>query len=130
MCKKQTVLRLPLPPSANTYYRRAGTWIHISSKGREFAKQVLECVRCQRGHQPIEGPVAVGIVLFFPTKRICDIDNRIKPLLDALTKAGVWFDDSQVRELRVVDSGKTVKGGECVVTIEELKSKGESNVRN
>lgn len=39
---------------------------------------------------------AVAVVLHFNSKRKCDIDNRIKPLLDALTACGIWGDDSQV----------------------------------
>lgn len=39
---------------------------------------------------------AVAVVLHFNSNRKCDIDNRLKPLLDALTACGVWDDDAQV----------------------------------
>jgi hypothetical protein len=49
---------------------------------------------------PIAGPVIVDIRLYRP-RRIGDIDGPLKPLLDALTHAGLWLDDSQVEQLRV-----------------------------
>lgn len=37
----------------------------------------------------------------WPDLRKRDIDGPVKPLMDALTAAGVWDDDSQVRQLLV-----------------------------
>lgn len=44
--------------------------------------------------KPIKGQVSVTIGLTSPTKRLYDIDNRIKPVLDLIVKAGVIEDDS------------------------------------
>lgn len=110
-------LTLPFPPSANTYYRRAGHHIHISDKGRAFAQAVHNAVLVQIGKPSArDGRLSVSVTLCAPDKRKRDIDNSIKPLFDALTKAGVWIDDSQV-DLLTVRRGDVVKGGLCYVVI-------------
>ncbi|NBW23084.1 MAG: RusA family crossover junction endodeoxyribonuclease, partial [Caulobacteraceae bacterium] len=38
---------------------------------------------------------------FPPDKRKRDLDNVLKSLLDALTHANVWDDDSQIDDLRI-----------------------------
>ena len=70
--------------------------------------------------QAPEGMLEVGIDLFAPNKRKYDTDNRIKPVLDALTKSGVWVDDWVVA--RVMAERKCiVKGGMCRVFVSEYK---------
>lgn len=51
------------------------------------------------------GRVRVVIRVLFPDRRRRDLDNLIKPLLDALTHGGAWEDDSQVKDLHIVESG-------------------------
>jgi len=63
-------------------------------------------------------------MLFMPDRRKRDIDNTLKALLDALTHAGVWLDDSQVVDLRIRKS--PTLGGFVSVIIEEL-STGDNN---
>ncbi|MCV5079210.1 RusA family crossover junction endodeoxyribonuclease, partial [Escherichia coli] len=49
--------------------------------------------------KPTSAPASVEIVLFPPDNRIRDLDNYNKALFDALTHAGVWEDDSQVKRM-------------------------------
>ncbi|EOC3440315.1 RusA family crossover junction endodeoxyribonuclease, partial [Escherichia coli] len=51
--------------------------------------------------KPTSAPASVEIVLFPPDNRIRDLDNYNKALFDALTHAGVWEDDSQVKRMLV-----------------------------
>ena len=44
------------------------------------------------------GPVQVEAHFYRATKGRVDLDNLLKAVLDAATEAGVWVDDSQVRE--------------------------------
>ena len=67
-----------------------------------------------------EGPVRVTLVAYPPDKRKRDVcDNLLKCLLDSLTHAGVWEDDSQVDELAVI-RGDVVRGGKIELTVESL----------
>ena len=46
-----------------------------------------------------EKDVVLEMTLFPPDRRKRDIDNTFKSLLDALTHAKVWNDDSQVKKI-------------------------------
>lgn len=57
---------------------------------------------------PLEGPLTVGIIITAERPKTSkltaprwDIDNGAKAVMDAMTKAGVWHDDSQVEFLAV-----------------------------
>jgi crossover junction endodeoxyribonuclease RusA len=52
-----------------------------------------------------------------PDKRRRDLDNILKALLDGLTHSGVWGDDSQVVDLRIVKA--PTLGGMVKVNISE-----------
>ncbi len=117
------ILHLPWPPSMNHYWRTrvvgtaktAFASTYISKEGKAFQEAVIEAVAAA-GHSEamIDGRLCVSIRLHQPDRRKCDIDNRIKPLLDALTAARIWNDDSQVDRLRV-DRGEIRKGAPCCV---------------
>jgi crossover junction endodeoxyribonuclease RusA len=47
------------------------------------------------------GPVKVDIAYTQPDRRIRDLDNLAKAVLDSLTHAGAWEDDAQVHDLHV-----------------------------
>jgi crossover junction endodeoxyribonuclease RusA len=96
---------LPYPPSVNTYWRHpsrgplAGRHL-ISQEGRDYRTAV--CAYVAEGQtKPVTGPLAVDIEAFFPDRRRRDLDNILKSLLDSLTHAGVWEDDSQITDLRI-----------------------------
>lgn len=116
-------IEIPYPPTTNTYYRRAGRVIHISAKGRAFQKQVSQLVAEQHpGHQPITDRVGVKVMLNPPDRRRRDLDNVAgKALFDALTKAGVWADDCQIKRI-VAEMGDPVPGGAATVEISALES--------
>lgn len=68
----------------------------------------------------ISSGVAVSVTLHAPDKRRRDLDNfGGKALLDALTHAGVWLDDSQVRRLSM-EWGENVSCGKAVVQIRRI----------
>ena len=118
------VLELPFPPSVNHYWRsvRIGkaTRTLISAPGREFRNQVEQTVMAERKALGIDSGVAVAVTLHAPDNRRRDLDNfGGKALLDALTHAGVWQDDSQVRRLSM-EWGKNIRGGKAVVEIRRL----------
>lgn len=113
-------LELPWPPSINHYWRRHGHVIHVSTAGTRFARLVALAVRSQFASAPIDMPVAILIEAWAATKRSWDVDNRIKPLLDALTRAELWRDDSVVRDCRIVDRGRC-RGGRVVLHVRPIR---------
>lgn len=52
--------------------------------------------------------------------RIRDLDNYNKALFDALTHAGVWEDDSQVKRM-LVEWGPVIPKGKVEITISKFE---------
>lgn len=126
--QREISFELPWPPSVNHYWRNVVVGRHartlISADGRAYKRNVGQAVLeqtigRQRKHNPFMGHVHVVLTLYPPDRRQRDIDNSIKAVLDALTSAKVWRDDSQVDELHVTRS-KVVQGGKAVVRIVEV----------
>jgi len=99
---------LPWPPTVNTYWRHKVTGrlatVYISAEGKAYRKAVnywvMEAAMVQR-YLKQTGPLRVEIEAFPPDRRKRDLDNVLKSLLDSLTHAGVWEDDSQIQDLRI-----------------------------
>lgn len=113
-------LTLPLAPTINHYYLQKGHRKFIGPKGHKFRQEVAEIVAAA-GHPTIEGRVALFASVYPANKIRQDIDNRAKPLQDALTHAGVWLDDSQV-DLLVMARQSVVKGGQMKIIIMEISN--------
>lgn len=98
-------IHLPYPPSVNRYWRhlRSGPMagrVLVSAEGRGYREEVAAKARAQ-ALQRSEGRLRVSVYLVPGDRRRRDIDNPLKSLLDALTYAGAWADDSQIRRLEV-----------------------------
>ena len=110
---------LPFPPSVNTYWRRVGNKTLLSEAARTYRKRVLARLRYVR-FVPFDGPVKVIITFRPPDRRVRDLDNLPKGLLDALKYAGVYADDSQVRHLDMCLAATVQKGGASLVTVTSM----------
>lgn len=82
-------LTLPLPPTMNAYWRHVGRRVLVSAAGRRFRERCATAAMAQRARRH-EGEVSVRGTVYM-ARAGCDLDNRIKPLLDALQ--GVAYDD-------------------------------------
>jgi Holliday junction resolvase RusA-like endonuclease len=120
-------LMLPCPPSINHYHgkrsikpkggKKYRVMVYVTSQGKEFVRQVKQCVLAAGCPSFGRAEVAVRVDVHMPNNR-GDHHNREKPLLDALEEAGVFKNDKQVIDLRVVKC-HPVEGGRCKVTIWE-----------
>ena len=123
-------LTLPFPPSVNTYWRApnrgplAGRHL-ISAAGRKYQSDACAAIieQLRRLPKPSNTPAAVAIILFPPDQRRRDLDNYNKALFDALTHAGVWEDDSQVKRM-LVEWGPVVPKGKVEITISTFNPAG------
>jgi len=113
---------LPFPPSVNGYWRsivrgkgpKAYPAQIISEAGREYITAVASTVYKQSiGDLFNDRKVSLEIHLH-PRRRGSDIDNFTKGLFDALTKSGVWNDDSQIVRCST-RMRKPIKGGFVVL---------------
>lgn len=116
-------LRLPYPPTINNYYgydRRTGKKF-IKKEGKEYRLKVIEILRQALPHRtPNLEKLSVWIVANVPDRRVRDLDNLNKALLDAISHAKVvWKDDYNIDDLRIV-RGPVTKGGSVIVYVRKL----------
>lgn len=109
-------LNLPWPPSVNTYWNFNGSRRFLTAKAKAFKADVWEEFKRSNHDGFSDHRLKIMIYLYPPDKRVRDIDNVCKPLLDALTQAGVFDDDGQVDVLMVFRHNQ-VKNGGCIVNI-------------
>lgn len=116
-------LFLPYPPSLNSLYSHTKYGIYLSKAGRKYVQAIEIAIIEQRSiSDPIAYNIKVDMILFTPDKRKRDIDNYSKCLLDALTKASLWEDDSLIDVLKIY-RGEISKGkGIAYLRIKEAES--------
>ncbi|HUW34838.1 MAG TPA: RusA family crossover junction endodeoxyribonuclease [Planctomycetota bacterium] len=117
------IITLPWPPSMNHYWRRVGNQTIISAAGRIYRDRVVALAQfamLQARCRTLTGRAAVVIEAFPPDLRRRDLDNLLKPLLDALQHARCYWDDSQIDDLHVRRKPPERPAGKIIVTIEDL----------
>lgn len=113
-------LTLPYPPSINAYYgtNKFGSF-YIKKAGKDYRNTVVDMFK-PLIKDTFDFPLRVWVELYVPDRRKRDLDNTKKALLDSLTHAGIWTDDSLIDDLRSV-RGELRKGGEVIVHIFRLE---------
>jgi Holliday junction resolvase RusA-like endonuclease len=109
---------LPWPPSVNHYYRHVGPRVLISKQGRVYRDVVAARIRDSKV-KTFGKWVVLEIQLYPPDRRRRDIDNVLKCILDTLTVAELYNDDSQVKFLSVEKLEPLPPEGMVVLTIKE-----------
>lgn len=132
-------LTLPIPPSANVYWRTAvrGGFVqtYISKEAKQFKEQVGWACKAAGVRAPFSGRVAITVKLF-PARpqdwarrmkklgaswddgvRCIDLDNANKVLLDSLKGVAILDDGWPVRSLNCERMEPDDRGARCEVTI-------------
>lgn len=118
-----SVIRLSYPPSANILWRRVGRRMVVSAEARQW-KAAAALTAQAAGMRVIAGAVEVQLVLHPKLTKAgkasvvrIDLDNAIKPTLDALNGVA-WQDDKQVVRI-VAEVGDPILGGGLTVTVNQ-----------
>lgn len=89
----QATLSLPYPPSTNRLYANNKAEGRIKTREyKSWLNTALWQLKTQSFRQ-IEGDFSTHIKVGRPNRRYGDLDNKIKPIMDALVKAGAVKDD-------------------------------------
>jgi crossover junction endodeoxyribonuclease RusA len=92
---------LPYPPTVNHYWkhsvRQGRIHVRIGKKGEAY----IGAVAAFAPPSLLLGPLALEAVVCPPDRIRRDLDNVLKALLDAMAKAGVYGDDTQVRKIAI-----------------------------
>lgn len=113
------IIKLPFPPTVNTYYRNVNGRTLISRRGREFRKLIQVLAMVERWPQFGKQRIRVTITANPPDRRRRDLDNLLKSTFDSLTHAGVWHDDCQIDDFRII-RGEAGKPGDLIMEIESI----------
>ena len=110
------------PPSANMIWRnRKGTNLPYLAKPYRLFKTAVE--RVVNGYKmPADWRFCEVELILHPTRRAGDEDNRIKPVLDALTRAHFWADDSCVARV-MCRFGRVDKTGSVCILVRKCDVK-------
>ena len=112
-------ITLPWPPSVNTYWRMVNGRMIISKDGRDYRQEVADQMLIQRAQKHFDGPLCLTVEAHRPDNRRRDLDNLLKAALDSLAHAGVYEDDSQIKDLRIYWAPNI--GGMLKIKIEEME---------
>ena len=87
------------PPSANKLWKPVGYKLVKTDAYKRWSRKAGWEVKLGRnGHETLTGPVAVSISLRRPRSN-ADLDNRVKPVVDALQAGGAIANDKQVETI-------------------------------
>lgn len=112
------IYQLPYPPSVNHIYSRTKRGgVMLNPKAKAYREEVIYTIG--KGHTTLTGRLMVQVDAYMPDKRIRDVSNILKALEDAMTHAGVWKDDSQIDDLRIVRAG-VESPGRVLVTVKQI----------
>lgn len=131
---KKALLVLPWPPSVNHYKKvgeitktRSGKVYqrrYNSTETMVFYSRSAWAIQQEGLRQAFYGAFSLEVYLelYPPDKRRSDVDNRIKPILDALQRGQLFENDFQIAKL-TVERKDIIPDGQVIVKITQLEPK-------
>lgn len=120
-----------LPPSVNRIYRPGGGGRKLLVPEVEvFRALMLQAVLDVYGGKPIvpPGEELEAFVLFVPKdRRVCDVDNTLKAVLDALQCCLLNFNDRQIRRLHAERSNPSRRGCKTYIRLQTYTAAGAAD---
>lgn len=120
-------LSLPYPPTGNHAVKHTRNGHYATKEAKAYRALVAVLCRSKRPKKPFPGPLSVLVIISPPDRRRRDMDNAWKTLSDSLTHAGIWEDDSQIADLRLVRI-PPVPGGSVAVRVEMVNKEINAQV--
>lgn len=111
------VVCLPWPPTSNHNVKHANGGHYLSREHKLFRTDVATLI-LMAGVKHGSERLMISMEAFPPDRRRRDIDNLIKPVLDALQHGGAYADDSQVDAISI-KRGEIRSGGAIEVILRE-----------
>lgn len=132
---RSELLILPMPPSANRYWRHVGGRVYVSKEARDY-RDLVAVIGAGADVTLRTWEVRVNVTVRRVHKR-GDIDNYLKVLFDAL-QGVLWDDDKRIKEMtvKVIDVSKRKRSemlfidasganGEVLVEVEDMEQEGK-----
>lgn len=94
-------LTLPYPPSVNHYWGMRGKIRFLTAKAKKFRQEVVRIVEELGLDNDIDSSLRLEMKVYPPDRRKRDVDNTIKPVLDALEHANLYTNDVNVTTIEV-----------------------------
>lgn len=120
---------VPMPPSMNDYWHQRVVFDkttkrplcirYTSEKAKAYQEAVRSFMLDRKAWYRSEHQLEMRVLLCFKDTRLNDLDNRIKPLQDALAHAHVFENDLQVRHIEV-RQGPNLTPAIAYVTLVEI----------
>lgn len=88
------------PLSTNNIYRKTEYHVYMTEAGKSLKQSYFFQLKNQWKKKPLTGDIVLTVILYFGDRKIRDIDNYNKLLLDSCTGI-LWEDDKQIQEMHI-----------------------------
>lgn len=117
-------LELPMPPSANRYWRYVNGKVLKSKQARDYIKIIGDLWMVYKAQKKAKAfgkdqRLQIYIQVFPPNRIRRDLDNLLKVLMDSLEHAGLFTNDEQIDDIRIMRM-EIYPGGKMVICLREL----------
>ena len=116
--KRSFTLDLAWPPTLNHSNADGFRGGRKTLEYKDFFEHTAMLVLSKR-IKPLVGSLSVVIVAYPPDNRTRDLDNLIKPILDAMQAAGCYANDKAFDHIEITRATESI-GGMVLVTVREI----------